>query len=154
MLEELESADVRMTIVVNMIPDPVVNAGRAGRDEYLKQQKQRERRPYLPRDEYLKQQRERRGQDRNHTNTKDCTCEACGYSTRELHKMLNDLHTGNPKECPLRGPKFNNDKQTRERLNQYNLKNKGDKRVEVSGEQLRPMLTVNQKPYVTLYIVF
>ena len=37
MLEELESADVRMTMVVNMIPDPVVNAGRAGRDEYLKQ---------------------------------------------------------------------------------------------------------------------
>ena len=50
--------------------------------------------------------------------------------------MLNDLHTGNPKECPLRGPKFNNDKQTRERLNQYNLKNKGDKRVEVSEERL------------------
>ena len=50
--------------------------------------------------------------------------------------MLNDLHTGNPKECPLRGPKFNNDKQTRERINQYNIKNKGDKRVEVSEERL------------------
>ena len=145
MLEELEMADVVTTMIVDAIPDPITNAGRAGREEYLKQQKQRERRTYLPRDEYFKKQREKCGQDKGHVPRKDCTCEACGYSTRELHKLLNDLHTGNPKECPLRGPKFNNDKQTRERINQYNLKNKGDKRVEVSEERLS---TPPQRPTI------
>ena len=143
MLEELESADVSTNMVIEKITDPIVNAGQAGRDKYLKQQ--RERRPYLPKEEYIKQQREKRAQDRTHAPRKDCTCEACGYSTRELHKMLNDLHTGNPKECPLRGPKFNKDKQTRERLNQYNLKNKDDKRVDVSEERLH---TPPQRPTI------
>ena len=143
MLEELESADVSTTMIIEKITDPIVNAGRAGRDEYLKQQ--RERTPYLPKEEYIKQQRKKRAQDRTHAPRKDCTCEACGYSTRELHKMLNDLHTGNPKECPLRGPKFNKDKQTRERLNQYNLKNKDDKKVDVSEERL---YTPPQRPTI------
>ena len=66
MLEELESADVITTMTVDAIPDPIINAGRAGREEYLRQQNQRERRPYLPRDEYIKQLRGKRGQDKNH----------------------------------------------------------------------------------------
>ena len=46
------------------------------------------------------------------------------------------MHTGDPKNCLLRGPKYINDKETRERVNQYNLKHKDDKRVEVSEERL------------------
>ena len=60
MLEELESADVITTMTVDAIPDPIINAGRAGRagrEEYLRQQNQRERRPYLPRDEYNSKKR-------------------------------------------------------------------------------------------------
>ena len=144
MLEELECADVITTIALDKLPDPKVNTGRVRREEYIKQQ--RNKRPFFPKDEYIKQQRERRGQDKDkHNIHKDCTCEACGYSTRELHKLLNNMHTGNPKECPFRGPKHNNDKQTRERLNQYNLKNKNDKRVDVSEERLN---TPPQRPTI------
>ena len=66
MLEELESANVITTMTIDAIPDPIINAGRAGREEYLKQQKQRERQPYLPREEYIKQQWEKQGQDKIH----------------------------------------------------------------------------------------
>ena len=59
-------------------------------------------------EEYVKQQREKREQNRDHQ--KDCTCLACGYTTQELHKLLNRLHIGDPKTCPLRRPKDIRDK--------------------------------------------
>ena len=66
----------------------------------------------------------------------DCTYPACGYTNRELHKLLNGLHTGDPNTCLLRGPKYIKDKEARERVKQFNLKHKKDKRVEVSDNRL------------------
>ena len=133
-LDELEDADVNTSITIENLEVPVVNAGRIGREDIARQETKR---TFLPKEEYLKQQRERRekGKDR-HNFRKDCTCQACGYTTRELHKLLNNMHTGDPKNCLLRGPKYINDKETRERVNQYNLKHKDDKRVEISEERL------------------
>ena len=133
-LDELEDADVSTSITLENLEVPTVNAGRIGREDIVKQGTKR---IFLPKEEYLKQQRERREKGiERHNFRKDCTCQACGYTTRELHKLLNNMHTGDPKNCLLRGPKYINDKETRERVNQYNLKHKDDKRVEVSEERL------------------
>ena len=61
---------------------------------------------------------QRGGQQKHRYNQKDCTCPACGYTTRKLHKLLNSMHTGDPKICLLRGPKHLNDKEDREIVNQ------------------------------------
>ena len=64
-------------------------------------------RPFIPKEEYIKQQREKREQNGGYKDhQKECTCPACGYITRELHKLLNGLHTGDRKTCLLRGPKY------------------------------------------------
>ena len=133
-LDELENAEVKTTItIVDKLSDPIVNAGRVRREDVSKQQN---RRPFLPKEEYLKQQRERRGQGNGMQRfCKDVTCAACGYTTKELYRLLR-LHTGDPKQCLLRGPKYLNCKESRERLNQYNLKHKDDKRLEVSETRL------------------
>ena len=56
----------------------MVNAGRVGREDICRQQTNR--RPFILKEEYVKQQREKREQHRDHQ--KDCTCLACGYTTR------------------------------------------------------------------------
>ena len=66
---------------------------------------------------------------------KDCRCPACGYTTRELHKLLNIIHTGDPKTCLLRCPKYLNNKKYQARVNKYNLKTK-DKKVEIRENRL------------------
>ena len=131
-LDELEDADVCITISLDSPKEPIVNAGRVGREDIRCQQTNR--RPFIPKEEYIKQQRETREHNRDHQ--KDCTCLACSYTTQELHKLLNGLHTGDPKTCSLRGPKNIRDKEVRERVNQYNLKHKEDKRAEVSDNRL------------------
>ena len=82
----------------------------AGREDIKKK--------WRPKEEYLKQQNQRRNQ---RDDTRDKTCQACGYSNREIHRMLGELHTCDAKECFFRGTKFLNDKELRERVNQYNL---------------------------------
>ena len=88
-LDELEDADVCTTSSLDSPKDPMVNAGRVGREDICRQQTNR--RPFILKEEYVKQQREKREQHRDHQ--KDCTCLACGYITRELYKLLNGLHT-------------------------------------------------------------
>ena len=44
-----------------------------------------------------------------------------------MHKLQNDLHTGDPKKCPLCGPDYINNKDMIERPHQCNLKNKDEK---------------------------
>ena len=46
------------------------------------------------------------------------------------------MHVRDPKDILLRDPKHINDKEARERVNQYNLKHKDDKRTEVSENRL------------------
>ena len=55
-------------------------------------------------------------------------CLACGLTNKEFHQMLKDIHDPtDPNKCCLRGPRFIQDKQLKERLNQYNLKHPTDK---------------------------
>ena len=109
-LDGLEDVDVCSTITLDPPKEPTVNAGRVGREDIYRQQTKR--RPFIPKDDYIKQQRERREQNGGHKDhQKDYICPACGYTTRELHKSLNGLHTGDPKTCLLRGPKFIKDKE-------------------------------------------
>ena len=66
----------------------------------------------------------------------DIRCECCGLTTREWHQQLNDLHDPtDPNSCLFRGPKFNKNKQTKERLNQYNIKHANDKGIEKLSEE-------------------
>ena len=54
-------------------------------------------------------------------------CGACGLTNKELHHAIRTLHTCESGTCFIRGPKFNSDKEIRENVNQYNLKNMNDK---------------------------
>ena len=54
-------------------------------------------------------------------------CSACGLTNKELHHAIRTLHTCEPGTYFIRGPKFNSDKEIRENVNQYNLKNINDK---------------------------
>ena len=56
-------------------------------------------------------------------------CNACGLTNKELHHAIRTLHTCEPGTCFIRGPKYNSDKEIRENVNQYNLKNMKDKGV-------------------------
>ena len=111
MLDELEDADVCTTSSLDSPKEPIANAGRVGREDVRCQQTNR--RPFIPKEEYMKQQREKREHNRDHQ--KNCTYLACGYTARELHKLLNGLHIGDPKTCLLRGPKYIRYKEVRER---------------------------------------
>ena len=46
------------------------------------------------------------------------------------------MHTGDPKNCLLRGHVYINEKETWERFDQYNLKHKDGKRVEMFEERI------------------
>ena len=122
--EELDAADVQTTISISEdLPEPVVNAGRAGKDE-LKSQNinltfDRDRKS--PCTNPIHKKNENWDENRNKV------CKARGFCNRKLHKIMKKIHNGNPKECMLRGPAYNKDKQMRERLNQFNLKNKDGK---------------------------
>ena len=101
-------------------------------------------RPFIPKEEYIQKQRERREQNGGHKDhQKDCTCPTCGYTIRELHKLLNVLHSGDLKLFLLRGPKYIKDKEDQKRVNQYNLEHKKDKIVEVPDDRLD---TTPQRP--------
>ena len=111
--EELDAADVKPTISVNEdLPKPNANAGRAGRDELRSQNRDRK----FPNHIHKKNEVDKSNWGEN----RDKTCKACGYSNREIHRLLKKVHNGNSKECLLRGPSFNKDRQMRERLNQFN----------------------------------
>ena len=134
-MNELEDADVCSTITLDSPKEPIVNAGRIGREDVHHQQTKR--RPFIPKENDINQQRERREKNGGYKDRqKDCTCLACGYTTRELHKLLNGLHTGDSKPFLLRAPKYIKDKEAQERIHQYNLKYKEDKIVEVSDDRL------------------
>ena len=60
----------------------------------------------------------------NNNHTRDCKCDACGCSARYLHKLLNDLRIGDPKQYFLHRPAYINGKDMREILRQCSLKNK------------------------------
>ena len=51
-------------------------------------------------------------------------------------RFLNSMHTGDPQEYLLQDPKYMNNKESHDRLNQYNLKHKDDKRLDVSEIRL------------------
>ena len=115
--------------------EPTLNDGRVGRENIRRQQTIYD--PSFKKKEYIKQQREKREQNGGYkAHQKDYTCPVCGYTTRELHKLLNGLHSGDPKTCMLRGSKFIRDKEARERVNQYILIHKEDKWVEVLDDRL------------------
>ena len=54
----------------------------------------------------------------------------CGLTQKEFHLSLNDLHDpSDPEQCCLRGPKYIQDKNIRERVLQYNLKHPISKHI-------------------------
>ena len=59
---------------------------------------------------------------------KPCPC--CSYSNRDIIKLLSKIHPpdGDPSKCCFRGPDHNVDKDMREKLHQFNLKNPNDKK--------------------------
>ena len=103
-MDELEDATVSTTVILDTPKAPVTNAGRVGKED-IKRQSYKGK--FIPRKEYL----QNHGNGQNHRDSRDCTCKACGYSNRELHKMIKPLHTGDPKTCFFRGSKFLNDKE-------------------------------------------
>ena len=57
-------------------------------------------------------------------------CLVCGLTQKEFHLSLNDLHDpSDPEKCCLRGPKYIQDKNIRERVLQYNLKHPISKHI-------------------------
>ena len=156
--DELDISDVMKTIITDIeeVKDPIVNAGNAidtdnenencenptvnssrmSRNEVKQQSLNKNSSQPIQNNSY---QQKKKDWEKKHNI--DCTCNACGFSTRELYRKLKFLHNGDPKQCPFRGPAYNNDKDLRERINQYNLKNKSDKvtpnkdRLEIPPQQ-------------------
>ena len=52
------------------------------------------------------------------------TCKSCELTDRELFKFCKENHKD---DFFLRGPDYIKDEEIREKVNHYNLKNKGDK---------------------------
>ena len=53
-------------------------------------------------------------------------CEVCGLTQKECHQLMKNIHDPtDTNKCCFRGPKFIDDKQLRETVMQYNLKNPG-----------------------------
>ena len=99
-IDELEDSNICTPITLDTPRVSIVSAGRVGRDDIKHQPKHK--RPYLPRKEYLQQ----RGNQDNMDHVKKFICEARGLNNRELHEMLRELHTGDPKKRFLCGPIF------------------------------------------------
>ena len=105
--EELDAADVKTTISVNEnLPKPNANAGRAGRDELRSQNRDRK----CPNHIHKKNDMDKSNWDEN----RDNTCEAFEYSNHEINRLLKKIHHGTSKECMVRGPSFNKDRQMKE----------------------------------------
>ena len=96
------------------IRPPKINAGRMNRHEMSQQQNNGNKRHFDNR--------------QKHTPASNIPCPACSFSNKDIHKMLATIHppNGDPNKCCFRGPSFNCDKDMREKVHQYNLKNPKD----------------------------
>ena len=82
--DKLDAADVKTTISIDEdLPQPIVNGGRAGREE-IKEQARDRKCPYHHCNNDKDKDKSEWDQNR------DKTCEACGYSNREIHRILKE----------------------------------------------------------------
>ena len=53
----------------------------------------------------------------------DIRCQVCGLTNRDLFKQITRLHSCKDQNCPFRGPSFISNKQMRETVQQFNVRN-------------------------------
>ena len=74
-------------------------------------------------------------------------CEVCGLTQKECHQVWKSIHDPtDPQKCPFRGPKFIIDKQIRENVLQYNLKNSESTMKTANGDTPQKQLQEEPKP--------
>ena len=118
----------------DQLPPSFVKAGKPTRDGINGSRPNHQKSPY--------QQQEYQGQRRRYRPASSTPCRACGYSNKDLHKILDRIHPpdGNPLQCCFRGPDFNPDKDMRTILHQYNLKHQNDRRQNENEQDRSTML--------------
>ena len=101
----------------SVLLDTIVNAGKISREDsdHHRSQNQEKRFSFPDR------------RPNGGSNFKVKRYSACGLINKELHHAVRTLHTCEPGTCFIQGPKFNNHKEIRENVNQFNLKNVKDK---------------------------
>ena len=73
-------------------------------------------------------------------------CDVCGLTQKECHQLMKNIHDPtDPNKCCFRGPKFIDDKQLRETVMQYNLKNPGPPTHNQKSE-LTPTVSQQNRP--------
>ena len=119
----------------DQLPPSFVKAGKLTRDGITKNSNQAPTR-------FPSQHQQTSGFRRPYKPASTTPCRACGYSNRDLHKILDRIHPadGNPTQCCFRGPDFNPDKDMRTILHQYNLKHQNDKRQNDSKQDRSSIL--------------
>ena len=121
---------------LDSINNPIVNVVRISRDDIKKRsEKSPGKFEYKPRNNQYKAMDNQYKPRENNQHTRKCyqqsrnkwhkdVCRSCGLTDKEVFKFCKENHK-HVDNCYLRGPDYINNKEIREKVNQYYLKNQG-----------------------------